>query len=183
MGKRTILISCSESKNNKCKLIQDNQKKVAWYLFERLHSQLKRLQTTLKRKANRKDSERASFKLCWSDFELFTGENERQTQTTEEKIDTSNALDALDASSVIIKSNGTESQKQDTSSRSGMSGHTDHYMYEETNGRRTTELSNQLLESENRMCQIHRKKEHRKQTVRRFLFDSIKDTSSDQKPE
>ncbi|GJV35826.1 hypothetical protein Tco_1408303 [Tanacetum coccineum] len=44
--------------------------------------------------------------------------NERQTQTTEEKIDTSNALDALDASSVIIESNGTESQKQDTSSRS-----------------------------------------------------------------
>ncbi|GJT65476.1 hypothetical protein Tco_1016956 [Tanacetum coccineum] len=44
--------------------------------------------------------------------------NERQTHTIEEKIDTSNALDALDASSVIIKSNGTESQKQDTSSRS-----------------------------------------------------------------
>ncbi|GJU92903.1 hypothetical protein Tco_1317659 [Tanacetum coccineum] len=39
--------------------------------------------------------------------------------TTEEKIDTSNTLDALDASSVIIESNGTESQKQDTSSRSG----------------------------------------------------------------
>ncbi|GKC08571.1 hypothetical protein Tco_1000181, partial [Tanacetum coccineum] len=45
--------------------------------------------------------------------------NERQIQTTEEKIDTSNAFDALDASSVIIESNGTESQKQDTSSRSG----------------------------------------------------------------
>ncbi|GJW57502.1 hypothetical protein Tco_0104233 [Tanacetum coccineum] len=45
--------------------------------------------------------------------------NERQIQTTEEKIDTSNALDALDASSVIIESNGTESQKQDTSSRLG----------------------------------------------------------------
>ncbi|GKF99631.1 hypothetical protein Tco_0301322, partial [Tanacetum coccineum] len=44
--------------------------------------------------------------------------NERQTQKTEEKIDTSNALDALDASSVIIESNKTESQKQDTSSRS-----------------------------------------------------------------
>ncbi|GJS86212.1 hypothetical protein Tco_0752753 [Tanacetum coccineum] len=38
--------------------------------------------------------------------------NERQIQTTEEKIDTSNA------SSVIIESNGTESQKQDTRSRS-----------------------------------------------------------------
>ncbi|GJR57647.1 hypothetical protein Tco_1499809 [Tanacetum coccineum] len=42
--------------------------------------------------------------------------NERQMQTTMEKVDTSKALDA---SSVIIESNGTESQKQDTSSRSG----------------------------------------------------------------
>ncbi|GKE77351.1 hypothetical protein Tco_1543471 [Tanacetum coccineum] len=45
--------------------------------------------------------------------------NERQIQKTKEKIDTSNALDALDASSVIVESNGTNSQKQDTSSRSG----------------------------------------------------------------
>ncbi|GJV96112.1 retrovirus-related pol polyprotein from transposon TNT 1-94 [Tanacetum coccineum] len=42
--------------------------------------------------------------------------NERQIQTTKQKIDTSNALDS---SSVIIESNGTELQKQDTSSRSG----------------------------------------------------------------
>ncbi|GKE13541.1 hypothetical protein Tco_1417092 [Tanacetum coccineum] len=34
--------------------------------------------------------------------------NERQIQTTEEKTDTSNALDAFDASLVIIESNGTE---------------------------------------------------------------------------
>ncbi|GKA92693.1 ribonuclease H [Tanacetum coccineum] len=46
--------------------------------------------------------------------------NERLMQTTEEKTDTSNALDA---SSVIIESNGTESQKQDTSSRSGNDAH------------------------------------------------------------
>ncbi|GKB66418.1 reverse transcriptase domain-containing protein [Tanacetum coccineum] len=49
--------------------------------------------------------------------------NERQVQTTEEKTDTSNALDALDASSVIIESNGTESKEQDTSSRSGNDAH------------------------------------------------------------
>ncbi|GJZ60165.1 hypothetical protein Tco_0615981 [Tanacetum coccineum] len=48
--------------------------------------------------------------------------NERQTQTTMEKVDTSKELDA---SSVIIKSNGTESQEQDTSSRSGNDGHVD----------------------------------------------------------
>ncbi|GJT98789.1 hypothetical protein Tco_1094307 [Tanacetum coccineum] len=46
--------------------------------------------------------------------------NERLMQTTEEKTDTSNALDA---SSVIIESNGTESQKQDTSSKSGNDAH------------------------------------------------------------
>ncbi|GJV98247.1 hypothetical protein Tco_1553499 [Tanacetum coccineum] len=38
---------------------------------------------------------------------------------------TSNALDALDASSVIIESNGTESKEQDTSSRSGNDAHVD----------------------------------------------------------
>ncbi|GKG23563.1 hypothetical protein Tco_0391599, partial [Tanacetum coccineum] len=37
----------------------------------------------------------------------------------------SNALDALDASSVIIKSNRTESQEQDTSSRLGNDAHVD----------------------------------------------------------
>ncbi|GJR21476.1 hypothetical protein Tco_0970003 [Tanacetum coccineum] len=48
--------------------------------------------------------------------------NERQIQTTEEKTDTSNALDA---SSVILESNGTESKEQDTSSRSGNDAHVD----------------------------------------------------------
>ncbi|GJX34334.1 hypothetical protein Tco_0245891 [Tanacetum coccineum] len=46
--------------------------------------------------------------------------NERLMQTTEEKGDSSKALDA---SLVIIESNGTESQKQDTSSRSGNDAH------------------------------------------------------------
>ncbi|GJV65631.1 hypothetical protein Tco_1476459 [Tanacetum coccineum] len=48
--------------------------------------------------------------------------NERLTQMTEEKVDSSKALDA---SLVIIKSNGTESQEQDTSSRSGNNAHVD----------------------------------------------------------
>ncbi|GJT01348.1 ATP-dependent DNA helicase PIF1-like protein [Tanacetum coccineum] len=48
--------------------------------------------------------------------------NERQTQTTMEKVDTSKELDA---SSIIIKSNGTESQEQDTSSRSRNDAHVD----------------------------------------------------------
>ncbi|GJZ10949.1 hypothetical protein Tco_0545708 [Tanacetum coccineum] len=48
--------------------------------------------------------------------------NERQMQTTEEKVDTSKALDA---SLVDTKSSGTESVEQDTSSRSGNDAHAD----------------------------------------------------------
>ncbi|GJY46312.1 hypothetical protein Tco_0435375 [Tanacetum coccineum] len=48
--------------------------------------------------------------------------NERQTQTTVEKVDTGKELDA---SLVIIESNGTESQEQDTSRRSGNDAHVD----------------------------------------------------------
>nr|GEU93132.1 retrovirus-related Pol polyprotein from transposon TNT 1-94 [Tanacetum cinerariifolium] len=48
--------------------------------------------------------------------------NERQMQTTEEKVDTSQALDA---SSVDTESSRTESKEQDTSSRSGNDAHDD----------------------------------------------------------
>nr|GFC92762.1 hypothetical protein [Tanacetum cinerariifolium] len=48
--------------------------------------------------------------------------NERKMQTTEEKVDTSKALDA---SSVDTESSRTESKEQDTSSRSGNDTHTD----------------------------------------------------------
>ncbi|GJS88505.1 hypothetical protein Tco_0771141 [Tanacetum coccineum] len=97
--------------------------------------------------------------------------NERQMQTTMEKVDTSKALDA---SSVIIKRIGTESQEQDTRSRSGNDAHVDdanirhRHTYEEElkaenaeqcldtcplpaklTDDKTIELSNQLLESEN----------------------------------
>ncbi|GJV05112.1 gag-pol polyprotein [Tanacetum coccineum] len=95
--------------------------------------------------------------------------NERLTQTTEEKVDSSKALDA---SLVIIESNGTESQEQDTSSRSGNDAHVDDAdirpIYNEEpmaenaeqchdtcplpatlTDNQTTELSNQSLESEN----------------------------------
>ncbi|GJS75352.1 hypothetical protein Tco_0725233 [Tanacetum coccineum] len=98
--------------------------------------------------------------------------NERQTQTTMEKVDTSKELDD---SSVIIKSNGTKSQEQDTSSRSGNDAHVDDVdirpIYDEEpkaeerlsrmlkndtcplpaklTDDKTIELSNQLLESEN----------------------------------
>ncbi|GJX14672.1 hypothetical protein Tco_0206430 [Tanacetum coccineum] len=48
--------------------------------------------------------------------------NERQMQTTEEKVDTS---ETLDASLFDTKCNGTESKEQDTSSRSGNDAHAD----------------------------------------------------------
>ncbi|GKG13987.1 hypothetical protein Tco_0350947 [Tanacetum coccineum] len=48
--------------------------------------------------------------------------NERQMQTTEEKVDPSKALDA---SLVDTKSSGTESKEQDTSSISGNDAHAD----------------------------------------------------------
>ncbi|GKA73585.1 hypothetical protein Tco_0779887 [Tanacetum coccineum] len=48
---------------------------------------------------------------------LETQVNDRQMQTTEEKVDTSKALDA---SLVDTESSGTESKEQDTSSRSGI---------------------------------------------------------------
>ncbi|GKC45960.1 hypothetical protein Tco_1063682, partial [Tanacetum coccineum] len=48
--------------------------------------------------------------------------NERQMQTTEEKVDSSKALDA---SLVDTESNGTTLKEQDTSSRSGNDSHAD----------------------------------------------------------
>nr|GFA69909.1 hypothetical protein [Tanacetum cinerariifolium] len=48
--------------------------------------------------------------------------NERQMQTTEEKVDTSKALDA---SSVDTQKSKTESKEHDTSSRSGNDAHDD----------------------------------------------------------
>ncbi|GJT01414.1 hypothetical protein Tco_0822583 [Tanacetum coccineum] len=81
--------------------------------------------------------------------------NERLTQTTEEKVDSSKALDA---SLVIIESNGTESQEQDTSSRSGNEEGFDQNVEQchdirplpaKLTNNMTTKLSDQSLESEN----------------------------------
>ncbi|GJW30817.1 hypothetical protein Tco_0047692 [Tanacetum coccineum] len=54
--------------------------------------------------------------------EYDTRVNERQMLTTEEKVDSSKALDV---SLVDIESSGTESKEQDTSSRSGNDAHAD----------------------------------------------------------
>ncbi|GJT96927.1 hypothetical protein Tco_1092445 [Tanacetum coccineum] len=101
--------------------------------------------------------------------EYDTRVNERQIQTTEGKIDTGNAMDA---SLVNTESSGTESKEQDTSSRSGNDAHADDAdikpIYDEEpmaenaeqchdtcplpaklTYKKTTELTNQSLESEN----------------------------------
>ncbi|GJW02604.1 hypothetical protein Tco_1561460 [Tanacetum coccineum] len=114
--------------------------------------------------------------------------NERQMQTTEEKVDTSKALDA---SLVDTKSSGTESVEQDTSSRSGNDTHAYDAdirpIYDEEpmaevdqnaeqchdtcllpaklTDNQTTKLSNQSLESEN-ICL--------KKTVAQFQKDFLR---------
>ncbi|GJV93092.1 hypothetical protein Tco_1540905 [Tanacetum coccineum] len=55
-------------------------------------------------------------------MQLIQDKSKESCMTTEEKVDSSKALDA---SLVIIESNGTESQEQDTSSRSGNDAHVD----------------------------------------------------------
>ncbi|GJU56964.1 hypothetical protein Tco_1234730 [Tanacetum coccineum] len=76
--------------------------------------------------------------------------NERLMQTTEEKVDSSKAMDT---SLVIIESNGTESQKQDTSSRPGNDAHINDAdirpIYNEEHGwRKTFASSTTKVESE-----------------------------------
>ncbi|GJY41876.1 hypothetical protein Tco_0429146 [Tanacetum coccineum] len=99
--------------------------------------------------------------------------NERLMQTTEKKVDSSKALDA---SLVIIESNGTESQKQDTSSRSGNDAHVNDadiripYIMKDAYGW-GKEFNFEEKENE----QLHKEKEHLKQTYK-DLFDSIKST-------
>ncbi|GJW63449.1 hypothetical protein Tco_0115333 [Tanacetum coccineum] len=85
--------------------------------------------------------------------------NERQTQTTMEKVDTSKDLDV---SLVIIKSNGTESQEQDTSSRSGNDAHVD-------------DADIRPIYDEEPKAELHKEKEHLNQTYK-DLSDSIKRT-------
>ncbi|GKA79815.1 hypothetical protein Tco_0786411 [Tanacetum coccineum] len=63
------------------------------------------------------DDERAKHK---QEYDIWV--NERQMQTTEDKVDSSNTLDA---SLVDTESNGTTLKEQDTSSRSGNDAHAD----------------------------------------------------------
>ncbi|GJX41535.1 hypothetical protein Tco_0256525 [Tanacetum coccineum] len=191
MEKKDTLSSCSESEEQQMQLIQDKSKESCMVSFQRLHSHLKRLSNNdLKGSRTENGFGRAFATLFGQDFEIFTGtmflnmdqlqkqldNNEFQEigsmasfkdTETMEKVDTSKELDA---SSVIIESNGTELQKQDTSSRSRNDAH--HTEQPESNNEgevdqnadqcydtcplpakltddKTIELSTQLLEFEN----------------------------------
>ncbi|GJV87712.1 hypothetical protein Tco_1531650 [Tanacetum coccineum] len=109
--------------------------------FQRLHSHLKRLSNNdLKGSRTENGFGRMFATLFGQDFKIFTGTMFLNMDQLQKQLDNNEfqeigsmasfKTDAddngkvdmskqLDASSVIIKSNGTESQKQDTSSRSG----------------------------------------------------------------
>ncbi|GJU32080.1 hypothetical protein Tco_1175669 [Tanacetum coccineum] len=93
--------------------------------FRLLHLHLKLLSNNdLKGTRTEYGFKHAFATLFGQDLETFTGTmvNERHMQTTDEKV---NSSKALDASLVDTESNGTESEEQDTSSRSRNDAHAD----------------------------------------------------------
>ncbi|GJR05823.1 hypothetical protein Tco_0528807 [Tanacetum coccineum] len=98
MEKKDTLSSCSESEEQQMQLIQDKSQESCIAAVQFHWNMSKSI------------DERALHKM-----EYDSRVNERQTQTTVEKVDTGKELDA---SLVIIESNGTESQEADTKRRS-----------------------------------------------------------------
>nr|GEZ63645.1 reverse transcriptase domain-containing protein [Tanacetum cinerariifolium] len=112
METKDTLSSCSNSEAQQMQQIQDKAKKSCMAILEfhdTLHQHLESVKNSI--------AERAQLKR-----EYDSWMNERQMQTTEEKVDTSKAMDA---SSVDTKSRRTESKEQDTISSSGNDAHDD----------------------------------------------------------
>ncbi|GJZ09330.1 retrovirus-related pol polyprotein from transposon TNT 1-94 [Tanacetum coccineum] len=86
--------------------------------------------------------------------------NERQNQTTEEKTDTSNALDA---SSVIIESNGTESKEQDTSINQGLV----------PQGQKASDYDNSDPVPQDKMLFLQQRRQIRPKQRVKFLFSPL----------
>nr|GEV22500.1 hypothetical protein [Tanacetum cinerariifolium] len=151
MESKDTLSSCSNSEAQQTQQIQDKAKKSCMVSFHQLHSHLKRLlQNDLQGSRTESGFKRPFATLSGQDIETFTGTmflnveqlekqldkedfqeigsmaafnvNERQMQKTEERVDTSKALDA---SSVDTECSRTESKEQDTSSSSGNDAHDD----------------------------------------------------------
>nr|GEX57973.1 hypothetical protein [Tanacetum cinerariifolium] len=105
--------------------------------------------------------------------------NERQMQTTEEKVDTSKALDA---SSVDTESSRTESKEQDTSSRSRNDAHDDDAdirpIYDEEPMAEDIDVIETLnIELEHKVAKLHKENETLKKNYKE-MFDSIKITKA-----
>nr|GEV09920.1 hypothetical protein [Tanacetum cinerariifolium] len=144
METKDTLSSCSNSKAQQMQQIQEKAKKSCMVSFRQLHSHLKRLsQNDLQGSRTESGFKRAFATLSGQDTKTFTGtmflkveQLEKQLDKedfqeigsmaafniTEEKVDTSKALDA---SSVDTECNRTESKEQDTSSRSGNDAYDD----------------------------------------------------------
>nr|GEX90828.1 hypothetical protein [Tanacetum cinerariifolium] len=151
METKDALSSCLTSEAQQMQQIQDKAKKSCMVSFRQFHSHLKRLsQNDLQGSRTESGFKRAFVTLSGQDIETFTGTmflnveqlekqldkedfqetgsmaalnvNERQMKITEDKVDTTKALDA---SSVDTESNRTESKEHDTSSRSGNDAHDD----------------------------------------------------------
>ncbi|GKC65796.1 hypothetical protein Tco_1098394 [Tanacetum coccineum] len=138
MEKKDTLSSCSESEEQQMQLIQDKSKESCMVSFQRLHSHLKcLLNNDLKGSRTEDGFKRAFTTLFCQDLETFTGTMFLNMDQLQKQLDNNEFQEIgsmasfkvletqliLDASLVIIESNGTESQKQDTSSRSGNDAH------------------------------------------------------------
>ncbi|GKA14340.1 hypothetical protein Tco_0693986, partial [Tanacetum coccineum] len=127
------------SEKQQMQLIQENSKESCMVSFQQLHSHLKCLSNNdLKGSRTEDGFKRAFATLFGQNLETFTGTmflymDQLQKQLDNEEFQeigsmsafkqTTDTSNALDSSSVIIESNGTESKEQATSSRSGNDAH------------------------------------------------------------
>ncbi|GJY67901.1 hypothetical protein Tco_0470883 [Tanacetum coccineum] len=119
METKDTLSSCSNSEEQQMQQIQDKAKESCMFL-QYTQLVIPKFRDTLiyhMESVKKSIDKRAQHKR---EYDIRV--NDRQMQTIEEKVDTSNALDA---SLVDIESSGTESKEQDTSSRSGNDAHAD----------------------------------------------------------
>nr|GEV71878.1 hypothetical protein [Tanacetum cinerariifolium] len=116
METKDNLSSCSNSKAQQMHQIQDKAKKSCMYTQQSIPEFCDTLIQHLE-SVKKSIDERVQLKR---EYDIWV--NERQMQTTEEKVDTSKAMDA---SSVDTESSRAESIEQDTSSRSGNDAHDD----------------------------------------------------------
>nr|GEU46817.1 hypothetical protein [Tanacetum cinerariifolium] len=120
METKDTLSSCSNLEEQQMQQIQDKAKKSCMYFLEYTQLEIPEFHDTLIQ--HLESIKKSIDKRVLHKREYESRVNERQMQTTEEKVDSSTALDA---SLVDTESSGTESKEQDTSSRSENDAHAD----------------------------------------------------------